>query len=235
MRHLILSLIASVLIPIGLSASDAELEEKLKAVMILFDKSQQGLKEEIESLELQVAHLEDKNEQLARDLEIERSLVLQLKADAIVRESQNLDQDSPNSVVAQELVAANSEFAEFDQTPGPRGGGRGNRGQGRQGGGARQEPIENLPVGDLININTATKDELMTLPLINDFNADNIIAGRPWETLEDLIQLQGFGPMKLRRLQPFATTAGPMEELEETAETIESPEPAPEEEDLEIN
>ena len=62
-----------------------------------------------------------------------------------------------------------------------------------------------------------SREALLSLPLVNEFLADNIIDGRPWDSLEDLIQLQGFGPMKLRRLQPYATALPISENSEETA------------------
>ncbi|MCZ6671573.1 MAG: helix-hairpin-helix domain-containing protein [Verrucomicrobia bacterium] len=224
MRTLIFTLCLALILPLFSSASDAELEEKLKAVMILFAKSQQGLKEEVASLELQVATLEENNEVLKKELDIERQINLELKTEALIRQSQALDTNQASDVIAKELVAANSEFADVNQ---PAAGGRNNQragrgGQGnldRQGAGAggRQGPGQFQATGDLVNINTATRMELLALPLVNDFLADGIISGRPWESLEDLIQLQGFGPMKLRRLQPMAT-AGPIREnTEETA------------------
>lgn len=40
--------------------------------------------------------------------------------------------------------------------------------------------------GGLININTASKDQLMRLPGIGDFTAQNIIEGRPYSNKEQL-------------------------------------------------
>ncbi len=57
----------------------------------------------------------------------------------------------------------------------------------------------------LLNINTATLEELDKLPTIDEAMAEQIISNRPYETLEDLIINQGFGPMKLRRISPFVT------------------------------
>jgi len=227
MRNLILTICLALFVPAFGDASDAELEEKLKAVMILFDKSQQGLREEIESLELQVSTLEEKNEQLQKELEKERQINLELKTQALIRQSQELETDLVSDVVAKELVAANSDYSEVTQTAtgGARNNQRGARGQGanRQGpgggrpaGGGPLAQAQNQPAGDLLNINTATREELLALPLVSDFLADGIIAGRPWEALDDLIQLQGFGPMKLRRLQPYATAAPISENSEET-------------------
>lgn len=210
MRILILS-IATTLLTGTLSwanNTDAELEEKLKAVMILFDKSQQGLNEEIESLELQVTYLEGENTKLQSELDKANDEILALKTELLLKESETSSPDRDAEVVAAELIASNSNFGNTNQ-----GQGRGGRGQG-----ARQAavaaPANDIPQGDLLDINSASKEELLELPLVNEFLADNIIDGRPWDSMEDLIQLQGFGPMKLRRLQPYAT-ALPISEIPE--------------------
>ena len=202
------------------SDTDAELEEKLKAVMILFDKSQQGLNEEIESLQLQVSYLETENEKLTRELEAARRDNLDLKTQLIIQESQGQRTKSANEVIASEEVASNSAVGtSTPQTGGPRGNQRANRGAG-PGPGGRQasdglqvaaNAESTVPADDMININTATREELMKLPLANEFLVDGIISGRPWDSIEDLIKLQGVGPMKIRRLQP-AAFAGPISE-----------------------
>ena len=39
-----------------------------------------------------------------------------------------------------------------------------------------------------VNLNTATKEELMTLPGMNDETADKVIAGRPYKSRNELVQ-----------------------------------------------
>jgi radical SAM superfamily enzyme with C-terminal helix-hairpin-helix motif len=45
-----------------------------------------------------------------------------------------------------------------------------------------------LMVADLIDINSASKAELMTLPGIGDARADAIIKGRPYKGKDELVQ-----------------------------------------------
>ncbi len=211
MRILIISLMTSLLTATfsGADTTDTELEEKLKGVMILFDKSQQGLREEINSLELQVSYLENENTKLKSLLSEADKEILDLKTALLLKESETSTSGLATEVVAAEVIASNSNFGTANQ-------GQGGRGRGQGGGGrlVRDQPPVDIPEGDLLDINSASREDLLALPLVNEFLADNIIDGRPWDTIEDLIQLQGFGPMKLRRLQPYAV-ALPISEIPE--------------------
>ena len=153
-----------------LNANDLELEERLKAIMILFEKSETSLQEEISSLELQISELTKQNERLKQELSTERR--------------KNATSDT--------LYKAYSTTSMRNTLGQPVG-------------------TDSVP---LIDINKATKTELLTLPLINGFLADAIIKGRPWESTDDLVQLQGFSPMKLRRVQNLIRV-GPVREITE--------------------
>jgi DNA uptake protein ComE-like DNA-binding protein len=61
---------------------------------------------------------------------------------------------------------------------------------------ARQPP----PSG-VLNINTATPQQLETLPGIGPTLAQRIIAGRPYGRLQDLQRVRGLGPRKIEALQ----------------------------------
>ncbi len=61
----------------------------------------------------------------------------------------------------------------------------------------------------LLNINTATKGELMSLPGIGEVTAARILAHRnevgPFSTVEDLRKVKGISKLKLQKLKPLIT------------------------------
>ena len=54
-----------------------------------------------------------------------------------------------------------------------------------------------------ININSASKEELMSINGIGPVLAGRIIAGRPYKTIEDLIKVKGIGQIKLENISPY--------------------------------
>jgi competence ComEA-like helix-hairpin-helix protein len=60
----------------------------------------------------------------------------------------------------------------------------------------------------IVNINTATRKELETVPNIGPARAAQIIAGRPYESVDDLVRITGIGEKTLEGIKPFVTTEG---------------------------
>jgi competence ComEA-like helix-hairpin-helix protein len=73
-------------------------------------------------------------------------------------------------------------------------------------------PIARHEKGSLrINLNTATIDELQTLPGIGPAKAKLIVANRPYQSVDDLAKLQGIGTKLANDLRPFIKTEGDTE------------------------
>jgi len=58
------------------------------------------------------------------------------------------------------------------------------------------------PPSEPIDINTASRDVLMTLPGIGEVTANRIIEGRPYQKATDLLQVNGIGPRTLDDIRP---------------------------------
>lgn len=55
----------------------------------------------------------------------------------------------------------------------------------------------------LVNINTATRDELTTVPYITDPIARSIMAHRPYAEFDELCQIPGIKEKKLQLIMPY--------------------------------
>ena len=68
------------------------------------------------------------------------------------------------------------------------------------------------PVNNRVNINTASAEELQSLPGIGPVLAGRIIEYRrqygPFIDVEQLVEVKGIGPKVLERLRPLVTAAG---------------------------
>jgi len=66
----------------------------------------------------------------------------------------------------------------------------------------------------IVNLNTASEKELESLPGVASSRADQIIANRPYSSVDDLSQVKGFTPGVIGQLRPFAKTDGATEKRE---------------------
>lgn len=59
-----------------------------------------------------------------------------------------------------------------------------------------------------VNVNTATPEELESIPGIGPAFAAQIIAGRPYSRVEDLERVHGFGHNLVESLRPYVKVEG---------------------------
>jgi competence protein ComEA len=73
--------------------------------------------------------------------------------------------------------------------------------------------VDPLSVQYQVDLNTAEKPELVTLPEIGDTLAQHIIDYRrqhgPFQSIDDLRRVRGFGPKTMERLRPYLVVASP--------------------------
>lgn len=63
----------------------------------------------------------------------------------------------------------------------------------------------------VVNINTATEQELQTIPKIGPALAREIVRGRPYEKIEDLERVPGIGHYTLNAIRPYIKVEGTSE------------------------
>jgi DNA uptake protein ComE-like DNA-binding protein len=66
----------------------------------------------------------------------------------------------------------------------------------------------------VVNINTASVKELESLPGVASSRADEIVAKRPYSSVDDLSRVKGMTPRAIDHLRPFAKTDGATEKRE---------------------
>ena len=66
----------------------------------------------------------------------------------------------------------------------------------------------------IVNINTATEAELQTIPGVGPTRAAQIVAGRPYQSVDDLVTIVGIGEESIEGLRTFVTIDGETRERE---------------------
>jgi DNA uptake protein ComE-like DNA-binding protein len=63
----------------------------------------------------------------------------------------------------------------------------------------------------VVNVNTATEQQIETIPKIGAARAALIIAGRPYTSVDDLLRIKGIGRKTLDEVRPYVKVAGDTE------------------------
>lgn len=58
-----------------------------------------------------------------------------------------------------------------------------------------------------VNVNTATMEQLVALPDVDEKIAEDIVKKRPFKTVEDLLKVKGIGEKRLAKLRDKITIA----------------------------
>lgn len=92
------------------------------------------------------------------------------------------------------------------------------------------KPVMKKELSGVVNINTASAQQLDLLPGIGEKAAKRIIEHRhktPFTKVDDLAKVKGFGAKKLEKLKRFLTTSGPTTVAVKKVKAEAKPEPAP--------
>ena len=68
--------------------------------------------------------------------------------------------------------------------------------------------VFSAPAYAAVDINTASQQELESLPGIGPKKAQAIIARRPYKSVEELDEVPGIGPKIMEQLRPIVTVGG---------------------------
>ena len=66
----------------------------------------------------------------------------------------------------------------------------------------------------LVNVNTASSEELQSLPNIGPSKAEIIISNRPYQSVDELVKLQGISQRILDKMRPNIKTDGKTEKIQ---------------------
>jgi helix-hairpin-helix protein len=82
--------------------------------------------------------------------------------------------------------------------------------------------VPQLRAAEPLDLNTATKEQLVALPGIGEKLAEQIIENRPYGKVEDLLQIPRFGEKRLDRLRGLVTVSEAVETGQDEGDEDES-------------
>ncbi len=77
-------------------------------------------------------------------------------------------------------------------------------------------------MSEVLNVNTASLEELCDLPGVGNSLAERIIASRPYALVEELQNVSGIGPALFERLAPLVAIEDDLEEVVDSVKEVET-------------
>ena len=125
--------------------------------------------------------------------EVAREAMVRLRPEVVLTFPPNGSNGHPDHVTTHRAVKA-----AWDALPAER---RRERDEARELGAALDSA--GLPPGFVVDLNSASREDLMRLPRVGEALANRIIERRPYRRLTDLLEVEGIGPSTYRQLKPM--------------------------------
>ncbi|MCZ6671574.1 MAG: helix-hairpin-helix domain-containing protein [Verrucomicrobia bacterium] len=204
-KFILFALLTALLIPFSLSAQ-TKLEENLKSVMLLFDKNRKEAQAEVDTLKAANEQLTERNLMLYQDLEQAENRIGVLEKENLFLRSRISDsavKEFETAALLMSVPSLSKKNAQEYQDPIPDFTPASIKKLGQPASGA-----DHLSDGTilLVNLNTATERELKMIPGVGPQMAERIINARPFNSIWDLMRLQGMGKNRIERIGPYITT-----------------------------
>lgn len=220
MKHFLsVALLTTLLAPLSLSAQ-AKLEDNLKSVMLLFEKTRKESEVKIMDLTTENKALKETNATLEEDLlaansriselEEENSMLLKSVAKTPVRKfntaalltpkdlesatTETRSVASPKDLESKPPAQQKSPRTVPDFTP--------NAYKNLGIVGLADDQLSDGTVL-LVNLNTATERELRLIPGVGGALANRIVKNRPYESVWDLMKIEGMGKKRIETLEQY--------------------------------
>ena len=210
-KYLSVALLATLFSPLFLSA-ETPLEDNLKSVMLLFDKSRKESENKIEELSLANEGLSTSNIRLLNDVDNLERLLEELQRENILLRSKI------SEVAVREFETAALTVAFIEPTVEPMVETKASNNSADEPipdftpnaikrAGATNNNAEHLSDGTilLVNLNTATERELRMLPGVGPVMATRMVNNRPYKSIWDILKLDGVGKQRIEKLAPYIT------------------------------